>query len=159
MNSLYTTVSNTTDPPRDLKLQFLPPHGRKIPASGSITVFGDIRTFTGANAGPEYASRRRDLLALETAMEEGLISVEWPDSRASVLLSTTFRARTTDVALLTVGTHTLLEGDIVSVSGVGGTGYNGTVTLTAVDATTVSYASPGDDEVSIADTDGRVYRP
>lgn len=159
MNSLYTTITNTTDPPRDLNLTFLPPHGRSIPASGSITIFGDVRVFTGANAGSEFQSRRRDLLALEMAVESGDISIAWPDDQASVLLSTTFRARDTNVALLTVGTHTLLEGDIVSVSGVGGTGYNGTVTLTAVAATTVSYASPGDDEVSIADTDGRVYRP
>ena len=44
-------------------------------------------------------------------------------------------------ATITIGTHTLIIGDVVVVSGITPTGYNGTYTITAVAATTISYAS------------------
>jgi hypothetical protein len=74
--------------------------------------------------------------------------------------STTNRARASGVATLTipgVGALTAIGQD-VNVRSVGGTGYNGHVTLTGVATNTISYASAGIDEGSTADTGGSVDR-
>lgn len=72
--------------------------------------------------------------------------------------ATTFRARADGVATLTTAaTHGLSVGDAINVLTVGGTGYNGRVVVLSVPtSTTFTYASPGDDESSTADTAGRV---
>jgi hypothetical protein len=72
--------------------------------------------------------------------------------------ATTFRARTDGVATLTTAVaHGLSVGDEINVLTVGGTGYNGRVVVLSVpSATTFTYASPGTDEASAADTAGRV---
>jgi hypothetical protein len=72
--------------------------------------------------------------------------------------ATTNRARLNNVATLTTGaSHGFVAGDVITVASVGGTGYNGTVTvLTAPTATTFTYASVGANETTAADTAGRV---
>lgn len=72
--------------------------------------------------------------------------------------ATTFRARAAGVATLTTAaTHGLVAGDQINVLTVGGTGYNGRVTVqSAPTTTTITYLSPGADESSAADTTGRV---
>lgn len=71
---------------------------------------------------------------------------------------TTHRARTSDVATITTSAaHEFSVNDYVEVSGVGGTGYNGQVRITAVTANTFSYPSEGTDEAETADADGTVY--
>lgn len=72
--------------------------------------------------------------------------------------ATATRARADGIATITTGaSHGFAVGDEVVLSDVGGTGYNGTViVLTVPSATSFTYASPGDDENSTADTDGHV---
>jgi hypothetical protein len=72
--------------------------------------------------------------------------------------ATTFRQRENNIATITTGAaHGLAVGDKVIVASLGGTGYNGTVTVNSVPSTTVfTYSSVGVDEVSTADTTGRV---
>lgn len=58
------------------------------------------------------------------------------------------RRRSNSVALLSFGlVHTLFSvGDVVTVSGEGGTGYNGTFTVTGISGDDILYASVGPDE-------------
>lgn len=72
--------------------------------------------------------------------------------------ATTFRERTNNIATLTTGAnHNLVAGQTTQVASVGGTGYNGIVTVLDVpSATTFTYYNVGADEGSTADTDGRV---
>jgi len=71
--------------------------------------------------------------------------------------STTHRARSAGVATLTFSSHGMRVGDYVSIGSVGGTGYNAWVLITGVTLTTISYACPGSDEGTTADTAGRAY--
>jgi hypothetical protein len=73
-------------------------------------------------------------------------------------IATTQRARSSNVATITTGSaHNLLVGDGVVVSGLGGTGYNGTWIVTVVgDSTHFSYACTGGDEGTTGDTGGIV---
>ena len=74
-------------------------------------------------------------------------------------VTTTKRARDgANVATLTTATaHGLLTGDVITVSGLGGTGYNGSATvLTAGSNTTFTYANTGSEEAETADTSGIV---
>lgn len=70
----------------------------------------------------------------------------------------TNRARANNIATLTTAAaHGFAPGDVITVASVGGTGYNGTVTvLTVPTATTFTYASVGANETTAADTAGRV---
>jgi hypothetical protein len=63
------------------------------------------------------------------------------------------RARTLNVATITtVQAHGFTVGQVVLVYGVGGTGYNGQVEITATPTTTTfRYASPGANETTITD--------
>lgn len=72
--------------------------------------------------------------------------------------ATTFRARSGNIATITTSAaHGLVQGDQVVVASLGGTGYNGTVTVVRVPSTTTfQYTSVGADEASTADTAGRV---
>lgn len=65
--------------------------------------------------------------------------------------SVTNKALTSNVATLTVGAHDYIVGDEVVVSGVDAT-FNGTFTLTAVAATTISYAKTASDVASTSAT-------
>jgi len=73
-------------------------------------------------------------------------------------VATSSRARATNVATLVTATdHGLLTGALVTITGLGGTGYNlGPVAITKVNATSFTYASPGGDEGTTADTGGDV---
>jgi lysophospholipase L1-like esterase len=75
-------------------------------------------------------------------------------------LATTFRARTTNVATLTTASaHNYAVGNVVTVASVGGTGYNGVVTVTGIPTgTTFTFASTGTDEGTTADGAGLLSR-
>ena len=94
----------------------------------------------GANAGNDFNT-------------SGAILVQTANSKSS-----TFRARATNVATLTTSAdHGLSVGDLVTISGVTGAAYNGTVEVLSVPlSTTFTYASTGTDEGSTADTGGTV---
>jgi hypothetical protein len=70
----------------------------------------------------------------------------------------TNRARANNIATLTTAAaHGFAAGDVITVASVGGTGYNGTVTvLTVPTPTTFTYASVGANETIATDTAGRV---
>jgi hypothetical protein len=78
---------------------------------------------------------------------------------STVAKATVSRARNgSNVAtIITNGAHGLIAGNYVVVSGVGGTGYNGSyVVLAAADGTTITYANTGTLETTEADTGGTV---
>ena len=74
-------------------------------------------------------------------------------------IATATRARTTNVATITTGfPHGLITGDTITISGVGGTGYNDSdVSVTMVDYVTFTYANTGSNEGSTGDTAGLVF--
>ena len=72
------------------------------------------------------------------------------------IIATTYRTRSSNVATITMASHSFATGDIVTISGISGTGYNGTFTLTGVSTTTISYANTGSNESSTADTGGNI---
>lgn len=122
---------------------------------------GTLRQLTNAfvNQGGEIEQRKafvKQTGRLEFGLENtdsGLVTF---GSRASSQ-ATTHRARASNVATLTIGTHLFVVGDLVTVTGLGGTGYNqSNVTITAIAATTISYANTGSDEGTTADTAGTV---
>jgi len=62
--------------------------------------------------------------------------------------------------IVTTTDHRLAVGEEVKVSGLGGTGYNGTWTVASVpNSTTFTYANTGDDEGTTSDTGGTVAGP
>jgi len=73
-------------------------------------------------------------------------------------VATTYRARATNVATLTTGVaHGFKVGDTLTMTGIGGTGYNVTATVASVPSTTTfTYANTGDPEGSTADTGGSI---
>jgi hypothetical protein len=80
-------------------------------------------------------------------------TVDWGDQEVR---NVTNKALTANVATLTVGAHTLLVGQSVVVAGVDAT-FNGTYTITAKTATTISYAKVNANVASTAAT-GTVTR-
>lgn len=81
------------------------------------------------------------------------------NARQSTVPATTDRERTSNVAKLTIGAHKFIVGDIVTVAGVTNAvsgNYNGTQTITAKDATSISYANTGTNESGTSDTGGTV---
>jgi hypothetical protein len=63
----------------------------------------------------------------------------------------TNRQRTSNVATLTIGTHNMIVGERVTITGVTPTTYNSTMAVTtAITDTTFSYANTGTDEASTA---------
>lgn len=78
----------------------------------------------------------------------------WDDTingQGSFTGTVTNKALTSDVATLTLGSHSFVEGDTIKVSGVDAT-FNGTYTITTVTATTISYDKTADDVGSQAAT-------
>ncbi len=65
---------------------------------------------------------------------------------------TTAASASSGTATITIGTHTLVVGNSVVVSGMTPTAYNGTYTITAVTGTTISYLSAGTGIQAIAGT-------
>jgi hypothetical protein len=74
-------------------------------------------------------------------------------------LATTSRTRTSNVAtIITSVAHGLITGDTVTISGLGGTGYNDSdVTVTVTDYITFTYSNTGGDEGVTGDTAGLVF--
>ena len=73
--------------------------------------------------------------------------------------TTTYRARSASnvATLTTAAVHGLKVGDIVVITGVGGTGYNATAAVTVVGSTTTfSYANTGSSEGTTADVGGTI---
>ena len=68
------------------------------------------------------------------------------------------RARATNIAtIVTALPHKIISGDEINVSGLGGTNYNGTQTVTSVPTTTsFTYANTGTAEDITADTTGTI---
>lgn len=79
------------------------------------------------------------------------------DAVSSAIASAS-RARTSNVAtIVTPTSHGLFTGAVVTVAGLGGSGYNAAdVTITVVNATTFTYANTGSNESTTADTAGTV---
>lgn len=79
--------------------------------------------------------------------------------RSNISKSTTNRVRNSNIVTITTSTvHGLAIGDVVEVSGVGGTGYNGTFVVASVPTTTTfTYANTNSNEGSTADTGGTIY--
>lgn len=80
-------------------------------------------------------------------------------SAVNLSYRTVTRERTANVVTLELETtEGLLTGQFIVVSGVGGSDYNGTVAISAVDHNlkTIDYALAGGDEVTTADTAGRI---
>lgn len=77
---------------------------------------------------------------------------------STLTYTTASRARTSNVATITTSAaHGLVAGMTVTISGVGGTGYNGTVAITSTpNNTTFTYASTGANETTTTDTGGTV---
>ena len=67
----------------------------------------------------------------------------------------TNKALTTNVATLTIGTHSLLVGDSITVTNVDAV-FNGTYTITAVTSTTISYSKINANVTSVASSTGVV---
>lgn len=74
--------------------------------------------------------------------------------------ATTHRARAANVATITTAAaHSLQVGQSVTVSGVGGSGYNATANVATTPTTTsFTYSNTGDAEGTTADTGGTVYK-
>jgi len=72
--------------------------------------------------------------------------------------ASTFRANASGTRTITTATtHTLEIGDVVTIAGLGGTGYNGTFVITAVaDNTHFSYFFGSGTETETADTGGTI---
>ena len=81
-----------------------------------------------------------------TGPNDGYIFMQAPSAFTGTV---TNKALTSNVATLTVGTHTLAVGNSVVVSGVDAT-FNGTYTVTAVAATTFSYSKVASNVTSTA---------
>ncbi len=74
-------------------------------------------------------------------------------------IATVSRARASNISTIIVSAvHGLITADTVTISGLGGTGYNGTdVVVTVVDSVTFTYANTGSNEGVTGDTDGLVF--
>lgn len=78
--------------------------------------------------------------------------------RTNINYDTTNRARSSNVATITIGSHAIAVGDVIEVESVGGAGYNGTHVVTAISGTTISYTNSGSNEGSTGDTGGIVHK-
>jgi len=74
-------------------------------------------------------------------------------------ITTVSRARASNIATIIVDSaHSLITGDTVTISGLGGTGYNDTdVTVTVTNSVTFTYANTGSNEGTTGDTAGLVF--
>ena len=73
-------------------------------------------------------------------------------------IATASRARSSNVAtIITNGNHRFQSGHVLTLSGLGGTGYNQTdVSITVTGANSFTYANTGSNEGTTADTGGTV---
>lgn len=102
-------------------------------ASGTIALTSDITTATGLAVILAPASSSRNVVQA-TGDFRPIIT----KAATAATLTVTNKVLTSNVATLDVGAHSVVAGQIVVVSGVDAT-FNGTVYVTAVAATTISY--------------------
>jgi len=130
---------------------------------------GTLTTLENAfvNQGAEIESRKAfvklgtlsvncfDILALST----GMVTFGSTTNLTAVQSNTRTRANNIATIRLVVGNWFFLVGDVVTITGLGGIGYNlANVTITAVNANTISYACPGADEALHVDAGGTVTK-
>jgi len=78
-------------------------------------------------------------------------------SSTGLSIATVSRAKASTVATLVLnGAHGLVTGNSVTITGVGGTGYNGTFTVTVTAYNTITYTVAAGTETTTADTGGTV---
>ena len=121
-----------------------------VHASGVVTIYCDEVTFLKKNHRLTIASvvGMTDLNASWTVLEATNRSYR-----------TVSRERTSNVATLELeDIEGIAVNDVIQISSVGGSGYDGTQTVTAVDfeAKTIDYADVAGDEGNTADTGGQV---
>lgn len=117
-----------------LRFQFTYGKGCDVWTKGQITLLKDVDT-THVTTGDLQANKRPFQITRS-------IRPSW---------TVTNKALTSDVATLTIGTHTLTAGNTVNIANVDAT-FDGTYVLTAVGATTISYALDATDVTSVAAT-------
>lgn len=125
-----------------------------FPTSCALSEFS-----VGLQALPSGTDVYIDLRKNDTSSTSNSIFTSYVAFKVKQQVATTHRMRSSNIATLTVASHSFIAGDSVTVSGVSGTGYNGTFTITGVTTTTISYANTGSDESSTADTGGIISIP
>ena len=137
-----------------------------VSAQGQFTIVAGFDATGSAVSSVQVDSKELLPAAVEYITNNDTTAAAVKDAingRQSAAVATTNRERTSNVAKLTVASHKFLVGDIVTVAGVtdgpvgvGADSYNGAATITAVTATTISYANTGDNETIQADTGGTI---
>lgn len=139
-----------------------------------FTTKGDIAVATG-NATPVRQGVGSDgqVIIANSAQTNGIEYTDYPDwmGRNAVIngnfdicqrrqqIATASRARNgSNVATIVCGVnHGLVNGNTVSITGLGGTGYNtASASVTVTNATTFTYANTGSSEGTTADTAGLI---
>jgi len=121
-----------------------------VHTSGVVTVYTDSVNFLRAG----HRITMANIVGMTDLNAEFTVA-----SAINISYRTVTRERTTNVVILELeNTENLVAGQFITVSVVGGSDYNGTVTLDAVDhdAKTITYTQTGGDEVNTADTAGIV---
>lgn len=138
-------------------VQLANPNDHKVNITGQPAVVYDLTARVVSSAGTLSVVKTSDPTpATSGSAAVGSFTIV-AGGTDTVTKATTNRARTSNVATLTIGTHAFIVGTRVNVAGLGGTGYNGSnLILTAVGATTISYANTGGDEGTTPDTGGTV---
>jgi hypothetical protein len=139
-------------------------HRDQSPLEADIIFLGQIKTvtFKGIQADVECVGFEH-FLKMPIPMERYQLNCNWQvfDSRCRGLsLGSLTRARAGNIATIkTNKDHELIVGDWVVVSGLGGTGYNGTWQVTLIgDGEHFSYTNTGSDEGETTDESGTIVR-
>ena len=93
-----------------------------------------------------------------TAGRYGGTQVYGPKPASAISATTTKREQANGWATLTFASHSFTVGMQITVSGVGGSGYNISTFITATTATTITYKISSGTEASTADTGGTVVQ-
>ncbi len=144
-------------------VQLANPNDHKVNITGQPAVVYDLITGADSDLGVIAAAKSSDPTPATAGAQAVAGFTVVSGSSGTVTVATTGRERASNVAILTIGSHNLIAGTRVTVTGLGGTGYNqASVLLTAVTATTISYANTGSTEnggapgTPVADTGGTV---
>jgi len=117
-----------------------------------------IKKTITSHADPTQGETEFRIAASETDPLQGIYYYDVQYKNTSGNVGTAHRARASNVA--TIGTsadHSLAVGDEIVVSGIGGSGYNGTWTVVSVpDNTHFTFANTGGDETETVDTGGTI---
>jgi len=129
-------------------------NGGEIEKRKAFVEYADV---TQTETGAEATTGVRTFGMQETSVGLTVFGSAFPYGTA-LTYATTARERTDDVATLTIGAHNLAVGSWVRVATVGDSTYNVDAIITAVTATTISYANDAANEASTADVAGVVSR-